>query len=202
MVKNHINLTHFIVIFVISYIQRCKDKKNRGPTAIKEGKKIILTCDNPRYPRQIGEERSKSVTTFRKNQFREIIHMPFTRKNGRENVYIMNPRSILSNFWGSLHFDTPSLHNQQSFTEGWTTRIRTGNDRTKTCSVTITPSSSILSQKQWLRQKIGCKGSVFLRHYQIFSPLFLSAREIKRRKLLKKAEVNAQMMGRLIPQIF
>ena len=25
--------------------------------------------------------------------------------------------------------------------ESWTTRIRTGNDRTKTCSVTITPSS-------------------------------------------------------------
>ena len=24
----------------------------------------------------------------------------------------------------------------------WTTRIRTGNDRTKTCSVTITPSSN------------------------------------------------------------
>ena len=24
-------------------------------------------------------------------------------------LYIMNPRSILSNFWGSLHFDTPSF---------------------------------------------------------------------------------------------
>ena len=23
-------------------------------------------------------------------------------------MYIMNPRSFLSNFWGSLHFDTPS----------------------------------------------------------------------------------------------
>ena len=30
----------------------------------------------------------------------------------------------------------------------WTTRIRTGNDRTKTCSVTITPSS----KNMWLQR--------------------------------------------------
>ena len=29
----------------------------------------------------------------------------------------------------------------------WTTRIRTGNDRTKTCSVTITPSSKNVAAK-------------------------------------------------------
>ena len=31
---------------------------------------------------------------------------------------------------------------------GWTTRIRTGNDRTKTCSVTITPSSNAAAKVQ------------------------------------------------------
>lgn len=35
---------------------------------------------------------------------------------------------------------------------GWTTRIRTGNDRTKTCSVTITP---------WSNMNICCKGNGF-----------------------------------------
>ena len=43
----------------------------------------------------------------------------------------------------------------------WTTRIRTGNDRTKTCSVTITPSSRLC----------GCKVSENLAYRQIFTYL-------------------------------
>ena len=35
--------------------------------------------------------------------------------------------------------------------DGWTTRIRTGNDRTKTCSVTITPSSN----RSFVAAKVG-----------------------------------------------
>ena len=50
-----------------------------------------------------------------------------------------------------------------SFFGGWTTRIRTGNDRTKTCSVTITPSSN-----QMNLVKFACKGTNTLVILQIF----------------------------------
>ena len=43
----------------------------------------------------------------------------------------------------------------------WTTRIRTGNDRTKTCSVTITPSSNTFAV-------CGCKGMKKIAFCKIF----------------------------------
>ena len=46
---------------------------------------------------------------------------------------------------------------------GWVTRIRTGNDRTKTCSVTITPSPN--------HALCGGKGTKNLAFSQIFNNL-------------------------------
>ena len=56
------------------------------------------------------------------------------------------------------------------FYSGWTTRIRTGNDRTKTCSVTITPSSNyVLEYASFC--KFGCKDTKKMICHQIFSYL-------------------------------
>ncbi len=53
----------------------------------------------------------------------------------------------------------------------WDTRIRTRNDRTRICSVTITPYPNIAIMK--LRfHKCGCKGTSFFSNHQIFLPLF------------------------------